>query len=162
MLPIHTILHPTDFSDAAMEALQLARSLARDHGAKLVILGVTPPPPPVSEVYAPLGEMSGQLEELRRQLASLVSTITEVPVETHALHGVPGPAIVSTADECQADLIVMGTHGRTGLTRLVMGSVAEDVMRHAHCPVLTVKPGAKERVPREETAGQTVACAPAT
>jgi universal stress protein A len=150
MLQIRTILHPTDFSDAAMQALQLARSLARDHGAKIVLLGVTVPPPPVSEVYVPVGELEGQVEEMRRQLTQLASSIADVPVECHALQGVPGQAIVTTADECEADLIVMGTHGRTGLTRLVMGSVAEDVVRRAHCPVLTVKPAPAARVPSEE------------
>lgn len=163
MLHIQTILHPTDYSDAAKQALQLARSLARDHGAKLVILGVTMPTPPVSEVYVPVGEMEGQLEEVRRQVAAIASAIDDVPVETHALQGMPGQAIVAVAEECQADLIVMGTHGRSGLSRLVMGSVAEHVMRHAHCPVLTVKPGAKERVPSEvAVAACQPACAPAT
>ena len=152
MLHINTILHPTDFSDAAMQSLQLARSLARDHGAKLVILGVAMPAMPVSEVYVPVGEMAGQVEEMRRQVTKLASTITDVPVESHALQGIPGHAIVSVADEIQADLIVMGTHGRSGLSRLVMGSVAEDVMRHAHCPVLTMKPRTTERVLADEPA----------
>lgn len=165
MLSIHTILHPTDFSDAAAQSLQLARSLARDYGAKLVILGVVEPMPPVSEIYVPVGEMAGQVEELRRQVAKIASTIGDVPVEQHALQGSPGHSIVAVAEECQADLIVMGTHGRSGLSRLVMGSIAEYVMRHAHCPVLTVKPGAAERVPHEDAATATActpACAPTT
>lgn len=149
MLPIHTILHPTDSSETAAQSLQFARSLARDYGAKLVILGVVEPLPPVSEIYVPVGEMSGQVEELRRQMAKVASAIGDVPVEPHALQGSPGPAIVAVAEECQADLIVMGTHGRSGLSRLVMGSVAEYVMRHAPCPVLTLKPSAIERVPHE-------------
>lgn len=152
MLRINTILHPTDFSDAAMQSLHLARSLARDHGAKIVLLGVVVPAMPVSEVYVPVGEMAGSVEEMRRQLAKLASTITDVTVESHALQGIPGHAIVAVADELQADLIVMGTHGRSGLSRLVMGSVAEDVMRHATCPVLTMKPLAKERVTQEDVA----------
>jgi universal stress protein A len=150
MLRIRTILHPTDFSDAAFESLQLAHSLARDHGATLVILGVAPPIMPTPEAYVAVDEMNELIEKERRKVAKIADTITDVPVQTHARHGAPGPVIVQISDQIQADLIVMGTVGRTGIARLLMGSVAEYVIRHAHCPVLTVKPGLKERVPREE------------
>jgi nucleotide-binding universal stress UspA family protein len=155
MLQLKTILHPTDFSDAAQQALQLARSLARDHGAKLVLISVPPPVTPITEAYVPMSEMEGQLEETRRQLADLAATITDVPVEHQALYGSPGPAIVAVAEKCQADMIVMGTHGRTGLTRLVLGSVAEYVMHHAGCPVLTMKPRSAARTGGEAAAEKT-------
>lgn len=150
MLHIQTILHPTDFSDTADHSLHLARSLARDHGAKLVLLAVSVPAVPISEAYVPVGEMEGEIAAARREVEKLGASIHDVRVECHALQGEPGHAIVSVADQIQADLIVMGTHGRTGLSRILMGSVAEHVMRHAHCPVLTVKPGKEERLPVDE------------
>lgn len=67
-----------------------------------------------------------------------------------ALGGAPGPAIVQSAHGWNADMIVMGTHGRTGLSRLLMGSVAEHVVRHASCPVLTIKLGAAHDLSEEE------------
>lgn len=149
MLHIKTILHPTDFSDAAMQALQLANSLARDHGARLVILGAAPPIMPTPEVYVAVDEMNELIEKERRRLAKVAAAISDVPVEYHARHGAPGPLIIEFADLVQADLIVMGTTGRSGLARLVYGSVAEHVLRHAHCPVLTVKSGEVERVPQD-------------
>jgi nucleotide-binding universal stress UspA family protein len=139
MMQLNTILHPTDFSDAADQSLSLARSLARDHGARLVLVSVPPPVTPFADGYVPLNDMEGLLEETRRQLAELAAGITDVPVEIQVEYGSPGPVIVSVAEQCQADMIVMGTHGRTGLTRLVMGSVAEYVMHHAPCPVLTMR-----------------------
>jgi nucleotide-binding universal stress UspA family protein len=150
MLHIDTILHPTDLSEPAGHALQLAHSLARDHGARLVLLNVVMPPMPVTEVYVPTGELDGLMDSQRRHIAELAHSILDVPVETHVVQGVAASAIVTVAEKCQADLIVMGTHGRSGLSRMVLGSVAESVMRQAHCPVMTVKPGKTERVPVDE------------
>lgn len=146
MLQLRLILHPTDFSETADQALALARSLARDHGARLLLVSVPPPITPVTESYIPMDEMNGQLEDTRRRLSDMAAAITDVPVEYQAVYGAPGPAIVSLADKARADMIIMGTHGRSGLTRLVLGSVAEYVMHHAGCPVLTMKPGAASRV----------------
>ncbi len=154
MLHIETILHPTDLSDSAEQALHLAHSLARDHGARLILLNVVSPPIPTSEVYIPDGELPALVARQCRHLAEIASLIRDVPVETHVVQGQPAAAITSVADKCQADLIVMGTHGRRGLSRMVLGSVAELVMREAHCPVLTVKPGRAERVPVDEVAGE--------
>jgi nucleotide-binding universal stress UspA family protein len=77
--------------------------------------------------------------ELRRMLGNVVPTDHNVPFEHRLLVGEPATAIVEDAEKEGADLIVMGTHGRTGLSRLLMGSVAEAVVRRAKCPVLTVK-----------------------
>jgi len=140
MLRIKTILHPTDFSESAEHALQLACSLARDHGSKLVLLTVPAPPLPSVETYIPEYELSQLMKESEQQLKSVADGIEDVSVETRVIAGEPGWAIVTAASDCQADLIVMGTHGRKGLSRLLMGSVAEHVLRHAPCPVLTVKP----------------------
>jgi universal stress protein A len=147
MLRFKTILHPTDFSETAIQSMHLAQSLARDHGAELVVLAVGKPPTPFAALYTPDVEMMGLIKELRLQVASLIETINDVTVRADAVQGLPGQAIVSVADEIHADLIVMGTHGRTGLLRLMMGSVAEYVMQHAHCPVITLRPA----IPRPST-----------
>jgi universal stress protein A len=149
MLHIQTILVPTDFSEIAESALHVAQALARDHHAKIVLMSAPLPPPPVSEVYVPVGDYSGLTEETKRQLTTQARTVTELTVETRVLVGPPGPSIVEIAKDCRADLIVMGTHGRSGLNRLLLGSVAEYVLRHAPCPVLTIKPATAEHMSRE-------------
>jgi len=140
MFTLRTILHPTDFSQSADQALLLASSLARDHGAGLIILHVaippmsayggvmTPPPPP--QDYRRLAE---------EQLHQVQVPGTPIEVERRLEVGLPAEVILRVAQEVHCDLIVMGTHGRTGLGRLLMGSVAEQVLRQARCPVLTVK-----------------------
>ena len=153
MLHINTILVPTDFSETAEQALQVALSLGRDHQAKIVLVAAPPPPPPASEVYVPLHDYDGVAEAMKRQLAELAKSITALPVETRLMvgsPGSPGSAIVALAEECQADLIVMGTHGRSGLSRLLMGSVAEYVLRHAPCPVLSIKPNTVKHLQHNE------------
>lgn len=150
MLHIQTILVPTDFSAAATQALHVARSLGRDHHAHLVLMSAPLPPPPIGEVYVPIGDYSGMTEDTQRQLTALANGITEVPVETQVMIGSPGPSIVAVAENYQADLIVMGTHGRSGLSRWLMGSVAEYVLRHAPCPVLTIKPETASHLSHEE------------
>ena len=133
------ILFPTDFSAFGQEALRWATVLARDTGATLIIAHVEEPPMAYGggEMYFPSEE--GDREELRRALVKIVPTDPKVRFEHKLLVGDPASAIVEAAEEENADLIVLGTHGRTGLTRLLMGSVAENVVRKAKCPVLTVK-----------------------
>jgi universal stress protein A len=140
-----TILHPTDFSPSASEALRIACSLARESGAKLILLHVAqrpvsniagmpvPPPPP------PTIDWSG----LRAELDALAAGIKNVSVESRLLEGEPASTIVDLAREVGADIIVIGSHGRTGLSRVLLGSVAEHVVRMAGCPVLTVKTPSK-------------------
>lgn len=158
MLHIQTILVPIDFSDAADQALGVALSMARDHRAKLVLLTVPPPQPqaPISEMYVPEFDDVRLIDESRRQLKSLADSIADIPVEQRLVVGSPGHSIVDVAKECRADLIVMGTHGRSGLSRLILGSVAEHVLRHAPCPVLTIKPGAEEHLSRQAETSLTV------
>jgi nucleotide-binding universal stress UspA family protein len=132
------ILVPTDFSQASEEALRWATSLARDTGAVLTIAHVEEPP----MAYAgelPLVPDEETREELRRSLAGTLPGDATVSFEHKLLVGDPAAAIVDLAERENADLIVMGSHGRKGLTRLLMGSVAEAVVRKAKCPVLTVK-----------------------
>jgi nucleotide-binding universal stress UspA family protein len=154
MLAVRTILHPTDFSERAALAFRLACSLARDHGARLLVLHVAPPAPALYIGVTP-PEPDRSREERCNRLRTLQPHDPLVRVERLLTAGQPGAAIVQTAKASGCDLIVMGTHGRTGLSRALMGSVAEEVVRKATCPVLTVKfpfpaqptPGATDGAP---------------
>jgi nucleotide-binding universal stress UspA family protein len=142
MLPIHTILHPTDFSGPSDYAFRLACALARDSGARVVVLHVVlPPAVAYGEMMVALeteGEGKAALEAKLRQLAQGAGGGVQIEPRVEAV-GDPAEVICRTAREGKCDLIVMGTHGRTGLRRLLMGSVAEQVVRKAPCPVLAVK-----------------------
>ena len=140
MFPIRQILHPTDFSEYSDHAFKLACALARDHGAKLLVLHVAFRPIVVSAEGVVPPEPKWYQEELRNKLHTYVSPDPAVEVR-HILSVEDDAAaeILRVAKNENCDLIVMGTHGRTGLTRLLMGSVAEIVVRKAPCPVLTVK-----------------------
>lgn len=141
MFSIHTILHPTDFSKPAEYAFHLACSLARDHGARVVVLHVASSPISYGELlaYLPPDEFKEKLWDSLRAIQHSDPEIRELRVETEMAEGDPAREIVRTAQDIGCDLIVMGTHGRTGLERLLMGSVAERVVRKAPCPVLTAK-----------------------
>jgi nucleotide-binding universal stress UspA family protein len=138
MLPIHTILFPTDFSESAQAAFPLACSLARDCGARIVVLYVMPPPLGHEELQAQHhpGEYYAVPWSALRQVRPPDENVL---VEHRLEEGDATKWILEVADEIHAGLIVLGTHGRTGLSRLVLGSVAEHVLRKATCPVLTVR-----------------------
>jgi len=140
MLPIKTILHPTDFSERATYGFKLACALARDYGARLILCHVHQIP---TVVYGEFGAVPPEPEDtvdmLRDMLLRVRPADPSIPVEHHLLEGEPAAEIVHLASDSHSDLIVLGTHGRTGLARLLMGSVAEQVVRRAPCPVLTVK-----------------------
>jgi len=135
----HKILYPTDFSTLGQTALELATSLARDRGAKLLIVHVEEPLTAYGggEFYYGIDEPDRK--ELRRMLSEVVPTDPLVGYEHRLLIGSPASGILHVAEREGVDMIVMPTHGRTGLMRLLMGSVAEEVVRKASCPVLTVK-----------------------
>jgi nucleotide-binding universal stress UspA family protein len=138
MLPIHTIIFPTDFSDNAQHAFPLACSLARDCGAAIIVLYVMPPPLGHEQVevhHAPEQYYAGA----RQALHQIQSPHENVRVEHRLLEGDAAKVIVEVSRATPSSMIVMGTHGRTGIGRLVLGSVAEQVLRKAPCPVLTVK-----------------------
>jgi nucleotide-binding universal stress UspA family protein len=117
----------------------MATSLARDRGASLLIVHVEEPPMAYGGGEFYYGPSEPGREELKRLLADVVPADAAVPSEHRLLVGPPAETIVEVAEREGAELIVMGTHGRTGLARLLMGSVAEEVVRKAKCPVLTVK-----------------------
>jgi nucleotide-binding universal stress UspA family protein len=157
------ILAPTDFSTPANQALQYAFEEATQHQARLTLLHVVQHRP-ATEVYylkgTPqqpdyVGELSGRLpslpppplETLRRdyhaealtQLRHLVPASFTEFWDVQVTAGDPAEAIVRMATENEADLIVMATHGHAGLQHVLLGSVAEKVVRHAPCPVLTIR-----------------------
>ena len=140
MLAIRTILHPTDLSPLSEYGLRLACSLARDHGARLIVLHVRPPEILFADSPYVLLPDPGQVwEHWQEELRQLQPQDPTVAVEHLLKEGDPATEILRTAKANDCDLIVMGTHGRTGVSRLLMGSVAERVLRKAACPVLTVK-----------------------
>jgi universal stress protein A len=139
------ILYATDYSPASLHALQFATWLAHCTGSKLLIVHVSD-----SEQY-PVGELfNEQPEPDGQELTKLKAVVPDDPTiacEHYLLYGEPGSAkttkpadvIVRFANTHKVDMIVLGTHGRTGLLHLLMGSVAESVIRHACCPVISIR-----------------------
>jgi nucleotide-binding universal stress UspA family protein len=149
MIRIRKILYPTDFSSYSNQAYFHAVALAQNHGATLTILYVF-------NSTTASGEDRDYWQEQLEQIRPLDSGI---PVSHVFLEGDPATEIVSYARDSGTDLIVMGTHGRTGLERLLMGSVAEKVMREASCSVLVVK--LPKGIPATERGDVAVAVSPA-
>ena len=150
MLHFNTILHPTDFSPPSSHAWHLACRLAMDHGARLILVHVRPMSLPFY-VEPCLATVPVTEIQLREELQDIAPTDSRLSVERHLLEGDPASTLLDFLQDTPVDLIVMGSHGRTGLGRLVMGSVAEELARKASCPVLIVKnpvPEA-ERAPNE-------------
>jgi nucleotide-binding universal stress UspA family protein len=141
IMAAHKIVYPTDFSTAGKTALEMATSLARDRGAKLVIVHVEEPPLAYGGGELYYGVEEPDRAELEKMLQAVVPTDPAVGYEHRLAIGGPAEGILHVAEKENAEMIVMSTHGRTGLTRLLMGSVAEEVVRKAKCPVLTVKAG---------------------
>ena len=155
MRSVQTILHPTDFSDNSRSAFQTACSLAKDHKARLVLLHVlsangaskTPLPAP-----NPLEPADSQQCLKDWQLAWPKPSDASLRVEHRVAVGNPANEILSLAGALTCDVIVMGTHGRTGLDRLLTGSVAEEVLRKAGCPVMVVRtPSTEPQTPEAKT-----------
>ena len=141
------ILVPTDFSPPSDAALEYARILAAKFGSSLRILHVIDDPTAssdfVADGFAPSTEdiRTTLLEQARTRVEGLTNQVDRMRYHAHAdaLLGMPAATIIDYAAATHASLIVMGTHGRTGLAHLLMGSVAEQVVRTAPCPVLTVR-----------------------
>lgn len=138
------ILFPTDFSHTGDAALGFATSLARDMGATLIIAHVEEPPAAYGGGEWYYGSLEPPHHELDRMLHQVLPTDPAVPHEHRLVTGDPATALVNLAEMEGVELIVMGTHGRTGVSRVLMGSVAELVVRRAKCPVLTYKQPARQ------------------
>jgi nucleotide-binding universal stress UspA family protein len=143
------ILHATDFSPASRPAFAKALSLAKANRSELVITHVLAPILPVvgdgayvsPEVYTSMEEASRKYGQ--KHLDALVKRAKAAGVRARGmlLEGPVHDRIVAAARKVRADMIVIGTHGRSGLARFVLGSVASRVVSHARCPVLTVRGG---------------------
>jgi universal stress protein A len=143
---IKTILCPVDFSDDAFAALDYAAAMATQYQAKLILLHVVDNP--LTDFYGPRGanfyaEVEHAVEKSKGLLAEAIrSHAAHVPCDIVVKHGKPYDEILELASGEHTDMIVMSTHGRSGPARLIIGSVAEKVVRAAPCPVLTIRHGA--------------------
>jgi len=142
-----TILFPTDFSHTGDAALKLATSLARDMSAKLLIVHVEEPPANYCDGEMYCGIPVPQIQDLPQRLRNITPHDPNITFEHRLVSGSPTAEIVRLAESENVDFIVMSTHGRTGILRFLMGSVAEGVVRRAPCPVLTLKQPASTTAP---------------
>lgn len=153
MWTLKTILHPTDFSECSEGAFELACSLARERGARLVVLHVVPSVPSVMpgvdvpnlhEADAVEGDLKAYQREMQARLQKLQSPVPGVEIERLFREGDVADEVLRAARETLCDLIITGTHGRSHKEEALMGSVAEAISRYAPCPVVTVRTGIPE------------------
>lgn len=142
------ILFPTDFSETSTTALQWARKMAEELSGELHCITVVEPPIVYTAMEVPTAvpTMEELVEQARAQMDEFARnqlTGFSNPPVAEVLTGRPVDEIVAYAKEADAAMIVMSTHGRSGLRHLLIGSTAEGVVRHAECPVLTVR-GSKQ------------------
>jgi nucleotide-binding universal stress UspA family protein len=149
------ILVPVDFSDCSLDALEYAAGVAQQAKASLVLLHVVEPVSyGLDFALSHVGTREHVREIWMKRLEELTSALraSHVPVESQLRGGLPADSILDSAQTIPCDLIVMGTHGRRGISHALSGSVAEAVMRKAHCPVFTVRspkfgPGHRRVIP---------------
>jgi universal stress protein A len=146
MSRMRLIMHPSDFSTASRPAFARAVETAKERRAELLIVHVLSTVIPLAsdgyvspKTYDEI--LKASREDAQRQLDRLVASAQKARVKARGviLEGVAWEELVRLASRRKADMIIMGTHGRTGLSRLFLGSVAERVIGHAPCPVLTVR-----------------------
>jgi universal stress protein A len=154
MVPIRRILFPTDFSDHANYAWPYALQFAQEFGAEVHALHVVAPPPRLTEAYSMNFDPEKFTQALTDEAIASLDRLVHAGKDRHIAVcpyvriGVDFHEIIDYARTHQIDLIVMATHGRTGLAHALIGSVAEKVVRKAPCPVLTIKhPAMKFEMP---------------
>jgi nucleotide-binding universal stress UspA family protein len=154
MLPIRRILFPTDFSEPASYAWSYALTFAQEFEAEVHLLHVIAPPPRLTEAYAVNFDPEKMVQSLTTEASASMDRQVEAAKSRGLLFhrevrvGIDHREIIEYAAKQDIDLIVMATHGRTGLAHVLLGSVAEKVVRRAPCPVLTIKhPGMKFEMP---------------
>ena len=144
MATFQRIICAIDFDDNSMAAFRIARRLVEQNAAKLFVVHVVPPTDSLM-ISAP-AIAQRRHEDAVAHLAEIGRTECQgIQFETILKFGHPAEEIVAAAQEVDGDLLVMATHGRTGVPRLVLGSVAERVLREAPCLVMTVNPKVAER-----------------
>jgi nucleotide-binding universal stress UspA family protein len=154
MLAIRRILFPTDFSEPAEYAWPYALTFAQEFGAEVHLIHVIAPPPRLTEAYAVNFDPERMVKSLTDEANASMDRQVEAAKSRGLIFrsevrvGVDYREIIDYATKHDIDLIVMATHGRTGLAHVLLGSVAEKVVRKAPCPVLTIKhPALKMAVP---------------
>ena len=146
MAEIKTILFPTDFTESSTKVLPYALYLAEKLGAKIIVLFVVEELAKYANFYVPHSALDNLEAELMESAQKKMESFMEEHLadfsqaESLVLRGDVAEEIVKTAAEKNVDLIVMGTHGRKGLEKVLLGSVAERVIKNATCPVMTVNP----------------------
>jgi nucleotide-binding universal stress UspA family protein len=145
MKPIRTILFATDFSESSDYAFQYADSLARQYEARLILVHVINEPVDLRGFYVPHISFDKLEEEIEEGARKMMDKFCRANLrdfenyETCILPGIPYDEIIKKGVEAGADLIVMGTHGRTGLDHMLFGSTAEKIVRKSPIPVLTIR-----------------------
>ncbi len=146
MSRIRRILHPTDFSKASSAAYKRAVDMAKDNRAELLLVHVLTAPVPVvadgylsPQVYEDMANASRAYGQKHLTALAGKAKRAGVRVKSLLLEGIPHESIARAARSRKADLLVIGTHGRTGFAKLFLGSVASRVLAVAPCPVLTVR-----------------------
>ena len=150
MYPYRSILTPIEFDDPSLTALDVAKQIAIDKGARLHLLHVAKILPAFGEAEISENERSPAEEKARAMLIEiakqhLVGAQYEIHTASASARAL-AKAVVQVATEVKADLVVLNTHERKGLSRFILGNVAEEVVRTAPCPVLTLNPAAQEIV----------------
>lgn len=147
MFKIHTILCPVDFSDASKKAIRYAKEFSGNMGASVYLLNVIEPRPMAMDVSLNYVPFEADLEKAAKDdLDVIVQEFKRVGLnaEYGVVIGNPADSILENIEMFNVNLVIMGSHGKKGLSRLIMGSVAETVVRKANCPVLIVKSEEKE------------------
>ena len=147
MITIRRILVPTDFSECALPAVRYAAELADKFAAELVLLHVVSDAVlalPDAVMPTPATDLHALTEAGKTGLANLIAAekLERLNPRPEVRLGSPAAEIIAAATDLHADLVCIGTHGRGGIARVLLGSVAESVVRQAPCPVLTVRPKA--------------------
>ena len=140
------VMVPTDFSDVSQRALEYAKTLAKQGNSELLLAHVSPGADLITSPEAAWIDAAGiaGLDERQLEQGSAALRSEGYRVRTISLTGPLNAELLSAIEKYQVDLVVLGTHGRKGLERLLLGSDAEALLRHAHCPVISIGPGVAE------------------
>ena len=141
LIKLKNILFATDFSPASLTALPYAAALARRYASKIYLAHIIMPeayPLHALELTSP-AKLEREAHERLAEMSDL-NLLSEIPHQSLVVHGPLTPALAQTVHDHEIDLVVVGTHGRSGFNRFLLGSVAEEIFRNSPCPVLTVGP----------------------
>ncbi len=135
--PFRTIVSPVDFSDNSLEALDVAKAMAAEHGGVVHLVHVVPTVLPEDEVESAYHR---QEEETARRLQQIADKrLAGITSQVHAPAGETSKSVADLARAVKADVVVIASHGRRGLSRLFLGSAADKIIRESPCPVLVVR-----------------------